>query len=310
MRAPPTVTDAAGRAVPVPAQVDARVSRRSAGRDPALHAGARPAARLAARQPARGMRVPAAGHRRAAGGRPHHRPRQHRQSRSGAGAQARPHPRCRLDQRRPSSRSPSACRSRPAFPMRCSTAASTPSPATYRTLGALIGRPRRGRGACALYAEDTLGDHHRPHRRDPARAAAARLLRARPARARDRARRLDQRRDHRAPGARNVAGEHARRARHRVDRAGAAVESRRDRHHRPGFRGERARAIRPGRRSRRCATGRVHLSPKLPFGWVDFPPSVNRLIGLWWLAQDPLSGAVSRRTCARSRAISTRASIT
>ena len=31
-------------------------------------------------------------------------------------------------------------------------------------------------------------------------------------------------------------------------------------------------------------TGRVHLSPKLPFGWVDFPPSVNRLIGLWWLA--------------------------
>jgi iron complex transport system substrate-binding protein len=31
--------------------------------------------------------------------------------------------------------------------------------------------------------------------------------------------------------------------------------------------------------------GRVHLSPKLPFGWVDFPPSVNRFIGLWWLAK-------------------------
>ncbi len=31
--------------------------------------------------------------------------------------------------------------------------------------------------------------------------------------------------------------------------------------------------------------GRVHLAPKLPFGWVDFPPSVNRLIGLWWLAK-------------------------
>jgi iron complex transport system substrate-binding protein len=30
---------------------------------------------------------------------------------------------------------------------------------------------------------------------------------------------------------------------------------------------------------------RVHLSPKLPFGWVDFPPSVNRLVGLWWLAR-------------------------
>jgi iron complex transport system substrate-binding protein len=30
---------------------------------------------------------------------------------------------------------------------------------------------------------------------------------------------------------------------------------------------------------------RVHLVPGLPFGWVDFPPSVNRLIGLWWLAK-------------------------
>src|SRR5262249_33743053 len=26
----------------------------------------------------------------------------------------------------------------------------------------------------------------------------------------------------------------------------------------------------------------VHLSP---FGWVDLPPTVNRLIGLWWLAK-------------------------
>ncbi|WP_119681555.1 iron ABC transporter substrate-binding protein [Indioceanicola profundi] len=30
--------------------------------------------------------------------------------------------------------------------------------------------------------------------------------------------------------------------------------------------------------------GRVHLAPKLPFGWVDFPPGVNRLIGARWLA--------------------------
>jgi iron complex transport system substrate-binding protein len=30
--------------------------------------------------------------------------------------------------------------------------------------------------------------------------------------------------------------------------------------------------------------GRVYLAPNLPFGWVDFPPSVNRLIGLRWLA--------------------------
>jgi iron complex transport system substrate-binding protein len=32
-------------------------------------------------------------------------------------------------------------------------------------------------------------------------------------------------------------------------------------------------------------SGRVHLAPKLPFGWVDFPPAVNRLIGLWWLGK-------------------------
>lgn len=31
--------------------------------------------------------------------------------------------------------------------------------------------------------------------------------------------------------------------------------------------------------------GRVHLVPGLPFGWVDFPPAVNRLIGLRWLAR-------------------------
>jgi iron complex transport system substrate-binding protein len=31
--------------------------------------------------------------------------------------------------------------------------------------------------------------------------------------------------------------------------------------------------------------GRLHLSPHLPFGWIDFPPSLNRLIGLRWLAR-------------------------
>ena len=31
--------------------------------------------------------------------------------------------------------------------------------------------------------------------------------------------------------------------------------------------------------------GRVHLSPKLPFGWVDFPPAVNRIPGLRWLGK-------------------------
>jgi iron complex transport system substrate-binding protein len=28
---------------------------------------------------------------------------------------------------------------------------------------------------------------------------------------------------------------------------------------------------------------RVYLAPNVPYGWIDFPPSVNRLIGLRWL---------------------------
>jgi iron complex transport system substrate-binding protein len=31
--------------------------------------------------------------------------------------------------------------------------------------------------------------------------------------------------------------------------------------------------------------GRVYLSPTAPFGWIDRPPSLNRVIGLKWLAQ-------------------------
>jgi iron complex transport system substrate-binding protein len=29
---------------------------------------------------------------------------------------------------------------------------------------------------------------------------------------------------------------------------------------------------------------RVYLSPTAPFGWIDRPPSLNRIIGLKWLA--------------------------
>jgi iron complex transport system substrate-binding protein len=31
------------------------------------------------------------------------------------------------------------------------------------------------------------------------------------------------------------------------------------------------------------AQGRVYLAPALPFGWIDEPPSVNRLLGLLWV---------------------------
>jgi iron complex transport system substrate-binding protein len=30
---------------------------------------------------------------------------------------------------------------------------------------------------------------------------------------------------------------------------------------------------------------RVYLSPRLPFGWIDAPPSINRYIGLRWIAR-------------------------
>ena len=35
---------------------------------------------------------------------------------------------------------------------------------------------------------------------------------------------------------------------------------------------------------RAVAAGKVHVVPSLPFGWLGSPPSVNRLIGLEWLA--------------------------
>jgi iron complex transport system substrate-binding protein len=36
---------------------------------------------------------------------------------------------------------------------------------------------------------------------------------------------------------------------------------------------------------RAVRNGRVHLAPNVPYGWIDFPPSVNRLIGLRWLGR-------------------------
>jgi iron complex transport system substrate-binding protein len=33
------------------------------------------------------------------------------------------------------------------------------------------------------------------------------------------------------------------------------------------------------------AAKRVHLAPRLPFGWIDAPPAINRYIGLRWIAR-------------------------
>ena len=38
-------------------------------------------------------------------------------------------------------------------------------------------------------------------------------------------------------------------------------------------------------------TGRVYLSPHLPFGWFDFPPGANRLLGIWWAGRLLYPGA-------------------
>jgi iron complex transport system substrate-binding protein len=51
---------------------------------------------------------------------------------------------------------------------------------------------------------------------------------------------------------------------------------------------------------RAVADGRVYKAPDLPFGWFDQPPSVNRLIGLPWLAHllypDRATGDIRDRT--------------
>jgi iron complex transport system substrate-binding protein len=36
------------------------------------------------------------------------------------------------------------------------------------------------------------------------------------------------------------------------------------------------------RATRALEAKRVYLSPHLPFGWFDFPPGANRLLGIWW----------------------------
>jgi iron complex transport system substrate-binding protein len=36
--------------------------------------------------------------------------------------------------------------------------------------------------------------------------------------------------------------------------------------------------------------GHVAIAPSLPFGWVEEPPSINRLLGLAWLeGRDPVA---------------------
>ena len=89
---------------------------------------------------------------------------------------------------------------------------------TYRKLGELTAPPGRRPRRWRAMPMTRIDDDHAARRKYPDEPATAGLLRARAARAGDRARRLDQRRDHRFPRrARNVAGE--RRAGWRMSRS-------------------------------------------------------------------------------------------
>ena len=46
-----------------------------------------------------------------------------------------------------------------------------------------------------------------------------------------------------------------------------------------------ARSQAPWRDTPAVKGGRIHLAPTPPYGWIDFPPSLNRWIGLRWLAR-------------------------
>jgi len=52
--------------------------------------------------------------------------------------------------------------------------------------------------------------------------------------------------------------------------------------------------------------GRVHLPPRAPFGWIDEPPGVNRLLGIQWLVATLYPGtgtgdirAIAKDFCSR-----------
>ena len=48
--------------------------------------------------------------------------------------------------------------------------------------------------------------------------------------------------------------------------------------------------------------GKVFLAPNLPWGWIDAPPSLNRLIGLRWLLATfyPAEAGVDLRAATRA----------
>ena len=137
----------------------------------------------------------------------------------------------------------------------------------------------------------------------PAGTAAARLSGPRPGRARDRPRGLDQHRDHRA--------RRWHQCRRRPERTGMASPSpaRADPGLEPGHDHHLGPRLLPAAVASdpawagmaAVAANRIYLSPGLPFGWIDRPPSLNRLIGLRW-ASARLYPDLASAICARDQA--------
>ena len=125
---------------------------------------------------------------------------------------------------------------------------------TYRKLGELTHRQTAAE-ALARYADETMATIKAAGRKDSRRPAPARLLRARAARAGDRARRLDQCRDHRVPRRAQCRGRAQGRARERLGRAGAVCGIPTSSSPSTAISRRTCEAIRSGRRSRRCAPG-------------------------------------------------------
>ena len=177
-------------------------------------------------------------------------------------------------------RSPTACSSRPACPT-----ALRREPLRHPGCLRARGRPaRRGRTAAASSAGTRSACSPRPTgawRACPPRSGP-RVYYARGPKGLDTAARgsinvesLDR------LGARNVADKlGVRRLGRRLPGAGAGLGSRRSswRSIRPSWR--RSAPIPCGRACARCGKGACTWSRRRPFPWVDFPPSVNRLIGL------------------------------
>ena len=137
------------------------------------------------------------------------------------------------------------------------------------------------------------GHGARPRLARARRAPPARVLRARPGRPGDGPGRLHQRGDHRVPRPEERGGGASRRTRQRFARAGAALGSRGDRHHRPGVRFHGAREPAVARRARGARWPRAPLA-QAAFRLGRFPAGRQSADRLVVAGQGGVSGSLPR----------------